>query len=309
MFSIIEHIEYLVTRYDCVTIPGWGAFIANYCKADYDEGRATWIRPSRAIGFNAMATHNDGLLAQSIMRREGVDYEQAMRMIADGVALFRQQLAGGSEVAMGMLGRFVPGQEGHIEFEPDERGYALDAYYGLGDVKIKTVAALERELSGADGAAVVGRREQFVRKATRIAASIVVLLGMGVLLSTPIIVDREHHSMASLSPTVTAPQAQQLGVTVQDGVVAQGVARVGAYQGIASTGNASGKYYMVIATLRNQQELDAFKHKYPELVPSMKLLDYKGMMCVYVARSDDYSQLMGLRDELPEQLRDVWIYN
>ena len=48
---------------------------------------------------------------------------------------------------------------------------------------------------------------------------------------------------------------------------------------------------------------------YAALVPYMKLLDYKGMMCVYVARSDDYSQLMGLRDELPEPLRDIWIYN
>ena len=74
-------------------------------------------------------------------------------------------------------------------------------------------------------------------------------------------------------------------------------------------GNDKGHYYMVIATLRNNHELDAFKNKYPQLVPSMKLLDYKGMMCVYVARSDDYNTLMDLRDELPKALRDVWIYN
>ena len=74
-------------------------------------------------------------------------------------------------------------------------------------------------------------------------------------------------------------------------------------------GNTTGKYYMVIATLRNQQELDAFKAKYASLVPYMKMLDYKGLTCVYVARSDDYGQLMSLRSELPERLRDVWIYN
>ena len=54
---------------------------------------------------------------------------------------------------------------------------------------------------------------------------------------------------------------------------------------------------------------EKFKKKYPQLVPSMKLLDYKGMKCVYVARSDDSSVLMGLRDELPESLRDIWIYS
>ena len=66
---------------------------------------------------------------------------------------------------------------------------------------------------------------------------------------------------------------------------------------------------MVIATLRDQHELDAFKNANPSLAPYMKILKYKAFMCVYVARSDDYDQLMGLRNELPEHLRDVWIYN
>ena len=308
MFSIIEHIEYLVTRYDCVTIPGWGAFIANYASASYDDGRASWSCPKRIIGFNALATHNDGLLAQSIMRREGMDYDQAVRFIADSVAAFRQQLSMDNEVSMGRLGFFSSGEDGIIEFMPNRNANPDDIFYGLNDLKILTVEAMERDHKPG-GAVVPNSRSLFIRKATRIAASIVVLLGLGVMLSTPIIVDREHHNVAGLAPTVTAPQSQQLGVTVQNGVVAQEMAPVSACQGISAVGNTSGKYYMVIATLRNQQELDAFKNKYPELVPSMKLLDYKGMMCVYVARSDDYGQLMSLRDELPEKLRDVWIYN
>lgn len=115
-----------------------------------------------------------------------------------------------------------------------------------------------------------------------------------------------------MAPTVTAPHSQQLGeVTVEQGVVAQPVAAVEQPQqpSLANVGNDAGQYYMVIATLRNDQELAAFKNKYPQLVPSMKLLDYKGMTCVYVARSDDYNALMSLRDQLPEPLRDVWIYN
>ena len=112
-----------------------------------------------------------------------------------------------------------------------------------------------------------------------------------------------------MAPEVTAPQAQQLGVTVQQGVTPQAIEVVESNPTIAAVGNTTGKYYMVIATLRNQHELDAFKNKYASLVPYMKMLDYKGMMCVYVARSDDYSQLMSLRGQLPEKLRDVWIYN
>ena len=313
MISVIEHIEYLLTCHDCVVVPGWCAFIANYTAARYDEDQEVMARPLRVIGFNASVTHNDGLLAQSLVRREGMAFDQAMRFIADSVTTFRQQLAMDSEVSMGRLGYFRRNEGRYIEFVPFYHANASDLYYGLADMNIKTVTMLEREseqqaADEAPAAIVPVQRNLFSRKSVQIAASVAALIGLGVLLSTPIIVDR-NHDMAAIAPEISAPQSQQLGVTVQQGVVNQGFEMVEANPSIAAVGNTAGKYYMVIATLRDQQELDAFKGKYAALVPYMKLLDYKGMMCVYVARSDDYSQLMGLRDELPEPLRDIWIYN
>ena len=314
MISIIEHIEYLLTRHDCVVVPGWGAFVANYSAARYDEDQEVMARPLRVVGFNASVTHSDGLLAQSLVRREGMTFDQAMRFIADSVTTFRQQLAMDSEVSMGRLGYFRRNEGRYIEFVPFAHDNASDLYYGLADLNIKTVTVLEREIAQqeaaleAPAAVVPVQRNLFSRKSVQIAASVAALIGLGVVLTTPIIVDR-NHDMAAMAPEVSAPQSQPLGVTVQQGVVNQGFEMVDANPSIAAVGNTAGKYYMVIATLRNQQELDAFKGKYAALVPYMKLLDYKGLMCVYVARSDDYSQLMGLRDQLPEPLRDIWIYN
>lgn len=313
MFSIIEHIEYLVARHDCVVVPGWGAFIANYDSAAYDEERSLLTRPCRTIGFNAGVTHNDGLLAQSLVRREGLSYDEAMRFINDSVAAFGKQLLKGSEVSMGRLGYFCRREDRYNEFVPFNDLEASDKFYGLADVEIQTITALERARLEADldqrPAAIVAERGLFARKAIRVAASVAVVLGLGLMLSTPIIVDRANLNTAGMTPTVTAPQHQSLGVTVEEGTMPASFEVVESHSTIASVGNAAGKYYMVIATLRNQQELDAFKQKYAALVPHMKMLDYKGMMCVYVARSDDYSQLMSLRDELPEALRDIWIYN
>lgn len=313
MFSIIEHIEYLITCHDCVVVPGWGAFIANYDASTYDATKNVMARPRRSIGFNASVSHNDGLLAQSLMRREGIGYNAAMKFIADSVTTFRQQLSLDSEVSMGRLGYFRRNEGRFIEFVPFYHANGSDQFYGLGDLEIKDVATLERDATAAEeesvAAIVPKERNLFSRKAIRTAASVAVLLGLGVLLSTPIIVDREQQSMASMAPTLTAPQPQQLGVTVEQGVSSQGITTVTANPTIASVGNESGNYYMVIATLRDQHELDAFKNANPSLVPYMKILKYKAFMCVYVARSDDYDQLMGLRNELPEHLRDVWIYN
>ena len=310
MFSIIEHIEYLTTRHDCVTVPGWGAFIANYSLAQYNEAEEVMEHPRRSIGFNANVSHNDGLLAQSLMRREGMSFDEAMRFIGNSVTTFRQQLAMDNEVSMGRFGYFRRNQGNHPEFVPISHDNTTDLYFGLSNVSIRPVEALERELEDhqATAAIVPKSRNLFTRKVGQIAASIAVLISLGVLLSTPIIVDRNHDT-ASMAPKVTAPQSQPVGTTVQEGVVPQSIEIVESNSAIAAVGNTAGKYYMVIATLRNQQELDAFKSSYPALVPYMKMLDYKGMMCVYVARSDDYSQLMGMRSELPEKLRDIWIYN
>ena len=315
MFSVIEHIEYLLTHHDCVAVPGWGAFIANYKSALYEADREMMQRPQRTIGFNANLVHNDGLLVQSLMRREGLTYDQAMRFIADSVVTFRKQLSANGEVPMGRLGYFLRNKDSYNEFVPFNNADAVDQFYGLADVEVKTVDALERSLveslskSETTAPVVVPDRGLFSRKGMRIAASVAVLIGLSVMLSTPVIVDRSYHNMAAVAPEITAPQPQQLAPTVQQGVVTQEITTVDAYQGIAGTGNTSGKYYMVIATLRNQQELDAFKAKYASLAPYMKMMDYKGMTCVYVARSDDYAQLMSLRGELPERLRDIWIYN
>lgn len=312
MFSIIEHIEYLITRHDCVVVPGWGAFIANYNASSYHVETAAWSRPRRSIGFNASVSHNDGLLAQSLMRREGLEYNEAMRFIADSVTTFRQQLAMDCEVSMGRLGYFRRNEGRFIEFVPFFHANGSDQYYGLEDLEIKDVATLEHDIEIAEksvAAVVPKERNLFSRKAIQTAASIAVLLGMGILLSTPIIVNRDQHSMASMAPAITAPQPQQLGVTVEPGVTSQAITTVATTPTIASVGNESGQYYMVIATLRNQKELDAFKSANQALVPHMKILKYKAFMCVYVARSDNYDTLMDLRNELPEHLRDIWIYN
>lgn len=314
MFSIIEHIEYLVTLHDCVVVPGWGAFIANYNASSFDAEAGLMSRPRRFIGFNASVSHNDGLLAQSLVRREGIHYNEAMKFIADSVTTFRQQLAMDCEVSMGRLGYFRRNEGRFIEFVPFYHSDGTDQFFGLNDMEIKDVTTLEHEIALADKTAAVAaivpkERSLFIRKASRIAASVVVLIGLGVVLSTPMIVNRDHHNMASMAPEVSAPKAQQLNVTVEQGVSSQGISTVTTQPRIASVGNESGRYYMVIATLRNQKELDAFKSANQALVPYMKILKYKAFMCVYVARSDDYDTLMELRSELPEHLRDVWIYN
>ena len=65
MITITQHIEYLMMYNDCVVIPGWGALIANYASSSVESGKVA--RPGRLIGFNSTISHNDGMLATSLM--------------------------------------------------------------------------------------------------------------------------------------------------------------------------------------------------------------------------------------------------
>ena len=81
MISLVQHIEYLMIYNDCVVIPGWGALIANY-RPSTVKGSIMEC-PQRTIAFNGDINHNDGMLANSLMRRHHMSYEQACSFIAD----------------------------------------------------------------------------------------------------------------------------------------------------------------------------------------------------------------------------------
>ena len=85
MLTIVRHIEYLLEHNDCVVVPGFGAFIGNIQSAKEDT-TGQLLPPCRVLGFNNAITHNDGVLANSIMRRDGVSYEKAVSINDDGAS-------------------------------------------------------------------------------------------------------------------------------------------------------------------------------------------------------------------------------
>ena len=105
MISILDHIEYLMTEHDCVIVPGLGAFISQYSVSKNAE---TGIVESvkRNIAFNRSVDYNDGLLINSLMRRENISFERAKSEIDNYVRALYGQLKYEGEVPVGRLGFF-----------------------------------------------------------------------------------------------------------------------------------------------------------------------------------------------------------
>lgn len=200
---LIEHIEYLVLRYDCVVMPGWGAFVARYESARYDDMASTYVAPSRDISYNPGICHDDGMLAASVGRKEGISYERASRLVSDDIAAMRFQLQHDGEISLGMLGKFVA-QEGTTPlYVPSD----IISASNFPSLKVLTLAekihneAIEEELIGESRHS---RMRRFGLKAIKVAASIAVAIGVGYGLLAPIVTSRNDDNMASVAVTSNA---------------------------------------------------------------------------------------------------------
>ena len=105
MKNLVRHIEYLLSRHDCVIVPGWGAWIVQYNPAAVED-HSSIAPPERWLSFNASLAHNDGLLAHSLMQAERCSYEEASSYIAAEVAAWQAALQQEGHVSLGKIGRF-----------------------------------------------------------------------------------------------------------------------------------------------------------------------------------------------------------
>lgn len=118
MTSIILHIEHLLQRNDCVILPGFGALIARRISAGFDMQKGIVTPPGRVISFNPAINHNDGLLANSIARREMVKFEQARSIMNSEIAEIHRQLEDEGEYTLGKIGIFRSRGDSAIDFLP-----------------------------------------------------------------------------------------------------------------------------------------------------------------------------------------------
>lgn len=112
------HIEYLLTRHDCVIVPGIGAFIASETEPRIDRERGVVVPRRREVSFNSSVVTDDGLLSHSIARREGLSYEEAHRLMKHLTTLILRDLQQEGETSIGRVGKLILSSAGTMEFIP-----------------------------------------------------------------------------------------------------------------------------------------------------------------------------------------------
>lgn len=135
MNALVLHIEYLLTKHDCVVVPGFGGFVLRHQEAVFISTHL--IQPPCKIAcFNPSLNHNDGLLANSLMAEKRIIFSEAMILIEAEVKKINDELAQGESVGFGSLGSFVL-EEDTLQFTPaDQNSFDL-AMFGFAPLSLK----------------------------------------------------------------------------------------------------------------------------------------------------------------------------
>lgn len=309
MISMIEHIEYLMLSNDCVVVPGFGAFIAQYTSSNNCAQNSTFTSPKRSISFNASINHNDGLLANSIAKKALIPYAEALKQIEKSTTICRQALSDGSEVPFGRLGFFISNAEGHIEFIPFHHELANDDFFGLQSFSFPTLAERNAQVATEETVSEtysepeinIGRRNWFSHKAVQIAASIVMLVCLTFALSTPIIVDKPTHQLATLNvPTPTMPKHK---VVKTEEINQQ--KQVKAVSEKKET-NSNGRYAIIICSLKKQSQVAQYFQENKDINPA-NVIKKNGYYMIYFNRGDNYQELVKEAKQMPKPYTEFWI--
>ncbi len=132
VYMNIEHyISQLLYRYQCVTIPGFGAFLTEIQSAQWVESANSFYPPKKLISFNTNIKNNDGLLANHIARAEKTSYEYAISAIQYEVLNWKKELEQNRTLNVKNVGSFVLNATDNLIFTPSEQKNYLTSSFGL----------------------------------------------------------------------------------------------------------------------------------------------------------------------------------
>lgn len=129
--NIEPYIAQLLYRYQCVIIPGFGAFLTEIQSAQLVESSNSFFPPKKMISFNAYLKNNDGLLANHIAQSEKTSYEYAVSAIQYEVFLWKKALQDNGLFSVKNVGNFSLNADKNLIFTPYDQTNYLTNSFGL----------------------------------------------------------------------------------------------------------------------------------------------------------------------------------
>jgi len=127
--EISQYIKELLLLNDCVIVPDFGGFVANYKPASIENNQ--FFPPAKEVAFNNKLTSNDGLLVNYISDVEGIGYFEARQKLENFVEETQLNLERNRNVYFEGVGYLHYDSRENLQFEPQLKQNLLVESYGL----------------------------------------------------------------------------------------------------------------------------------------------------------------------------------
>jgi hypothetical protein len=179
--KIENYIAQLLYRYQCVTVPGFGAFLTEIQSAQLVESAHSFFPPKKLISFNAYLKNNDGLLANHIAQTEKTSYEYAVSAIQYEVFNWKKTLQETGIFSIKNVGDFRLNADSNLIFTPSEQTNYLSSSFGLSPFVSPLVKRelFEQQLEALEEANTIQLVPEHKNKYSFLKYAAVFVLGLG----------------------------------------------------------------------------------------------------------------------------------
>lgn len=176
------YIAQLLYRYQCVTVPGFGAFLTEIQSAQLNESSNSFSPPKKMISFNANLKNNDGLLANHIALAEKTSYEYAVSAIQFEVFNWRKALEENEVFTIKNVGDFCLNATNNLVFTPYEHANYLTSSFGLNNFVSPLVKReiFEKELAAIEDKTTIALVPETTKAASYLKYAAIFVLGLGI---------------------------------------------------------------------------------------------------------------------------------
>lgn len=129
--KIETYIAQLLYRYQCVTVPGFGAFLTEIQSAQLNESTNSFFPPKKMVSFNSQIKNNDGLLANHIANAEKTSYGFAVSAIAFEILNWQKALEEDGILHLKNIGEIRLNSDNNLVFSPNQQNNYLTTSFGL----------------------------------------------------------------------------------------------------------------------------------------------------------------------------------
>ena len=126
-----SHISYLLHEHDCVILPAFGGFVANYHSTRIDPIINLMHPPKKHIVFNKSLQNNDGLLVNEVASCEGISFKKAQIKVDLFISDLKDKLHLHKKAVIEGVGTLIQSNDNTLLFVQDLTTNHLLTSYGM----------------------------------------------------------------------------------------------------------------------------------------------------------------------------------